>query len=208
MDDVELGKIVDILYLLYEGFFSNFIIPVFGGCKAVVDASKNGDDGDRDELIFDLIKGRIETELKRTNNLDSKAGSIVGFVSIVAGLLLGRGSLLLGGEINDLRFNLTDITSSLYFFGVALLLVSIGLSLFALRVRRWIAVPNVTTLIERYTELSYEEVLKRNAGEMAKSVRDSEKQNNTKARYLEYSWVLLILGLIITFISIIIFNYS
>jgi len=50
--------------------------------------------------------------------------------------------------------------------------------------------------------------LKRNAGEMAKSVRDSEKQNNTKARYLEYSWVLLILGLIITFISIIIFNYS
>jgi hypothetical protein len=174
----------------------------------VVDASKHDDDRDRDELIFDLIKRRVETELNRTNNLDSKAGSIVGFVSILAGLLLGGGSLLFGGQMNNLHFDLTDIKSNLYFFGVALLLLSIGLSLFALRVRKWIAVPNVTTLIERYTELSYEEVLKRNAGEMARSVTDSEKQNNAKGRYLEYSWTLLILGLIITFTSVILSSYT
>lgn len=169
---------------------------------------KQNNDKARDDLIFDLIKGRVETELKRTNNLDSKAGSLVGFVSILTGLLLGGGSVLLGGQVNNLRLDLADFKSDLYFFGVALLLVSIGLSLFALRVRRWIAVPNVTTLIEQYTELSYEEVLKRNAGEMAKSVTDSEKQNNAKASFLEYSWALLISGLIITFISIILFNYT
>ena len=169
-------------------------------------ANKHGNDKDRDELIFDLIKGRVESELSRTNNLDGKAGGIVGFVSILAGLLLGEGSLLPGGEINYLSLDLTDIKSVLYFFGVALLLVSIGMSLFALRVRKWITVPNVKTLIERYTELSYEEVLKRNAGEMAKSVTDSEKQNNTKGRYIEYSWALLILGLIMTFASVILFN--
>jgi hypothetical protein len=174
----------------------------------VADANKHVSDRDRDELIFDLIKRRVETELSRTNNLDSKAGSIVGFVSILAGLLLGGGSLVSGGDINNSNLDFTDIKSVLYFFGVALLLVSIGLSLFALRVRKWIAVPNVTTLIERYTELSYEEVLKRNAGEMAKSVTDSEKQNNVKGRYLEYSWMLLIVGLIITFASVILFNYS
>ena len=174
----------------------------------MVDASKHDDDRDRDELIFDLIKRRTETELSRTNNLDSKAATLVGFVSILTGLLLGGGSVLLGGEVNNLRLDLTDIKSDLYFFGVALLLISIGLSLFALRVRKWIAVPNVATLIERYTELSYEEVLKRNAGEMAKSVTDSEKQNNAKARFLEYSWALLISGLIITFTSIILFNYT
>lgn len=131
---------------------------------------------------------------------------MVGFVSILTGLLLGSGSILLGGEINKIHLDLKDFDSVLYFFGIGLLLISIGLSLFALRVRKWIVVPNVTTLIEHYTDLSYNEVLRRNAGEMAKSVTDTEKQNNTKAKLIELSWMFLISGLVITFISNIISN--
>jgi hypothetical protein len=172
----------------------------------VVNGDNTNHEKERDELIFELIKRRVDSEVNRTNNLDSKAGSMVGFVSILTGLLLGSGSILLGGEINKVHLDLKDFDSVLYFLAIGLLLISIGLSLFALRVRRWIIVPDVTTLIERYTELSYDEVLKRNAGEMAKSVADSEKQNNTKAKLIEWSWLLLISGLVIMFISIILSN--
>ena len=48
----------------------------------------------RDDLIFDLIKRRFDSETDRLNNLDSKASSLVGFVSIVVSLVLGGGSLL------------------------------------------------------------------------------------------------------------------
>ena len=50
----------------------------------------------RDELIFDLIKRRFDGEIDRANKLDSKAGSMVGFVSVVVGLTLGGGSALSG----------------------------------------------------------------------------------------------------------------
>jgi|SoiMethySBSTD1v2_1073268.scaffolds.fasta_scaffold2381454_1 hypothetical protein len=53
----------------------------------------------RDELIFDLIKRRFDGEIDRANKLDSKAGSMVGFVSVVVGLTLGGGSALSGGEL-------------------------------------------------------------------------------------------------------------
>jgi hypothetical protein len=43
----------------------------------------------RDDLIFDLIKRRFDAERDTSNNLDSKASSLIGFVSIVVGLVLG-----------------------------------------------------------------------------------------------------------------------
>lgn len=40
-----------------------------------------------DDLIFELIKKRLDSEGERTTSLDSNAGNFVGFVSV--GLLLG-----------------------------------------------------------------------------------------------------------------------
>ena len=44
------------------------------------------------KLIFDLIKRRFGGEIYRANELDSKAGNMAGFVSVVIGLLLGGNS--------------------------------------------------------------------------------------------------------------------
>jgi hypothetical protein len=56
--------------------------------------------------------------------------------------------------------------------------------------------------------LPYSEVLQRNAGEMAKAVSTAEKQNNSKAKLIEWSWYLLIAGLTILFASVLVLNVS
>ncbi len=49
-------------------------------------------DPQRDVLIFELIKRRLDNEWRRINDLDSKANNLVGFVSVVISLLLGAGN--------------------------------------------------------------------------------------------------------------------
>lgn len=142
----------------------------------------NNEDSDRkrDDLIFELIKRRFDNEGERTNSLDGKAGNFVGFVSVVVGLLLGGGSLLLGGNIFGFSAILSNhILALLYFLGIGSLLASIVSSLFALRIRKWIMVPHVKTLISDYVMLPYSEVLQRNAGEMAKAVLKSAFVNTS-----------------------------
>lgn len=164
----------------------------------------------RDNLIFDLIKRRFDAEGERTSSLDGKAGNLVGYVSVVVGLLLGGGGLFSGGAIfkSSLLVSSSHGNSLIYFIGVALLLGSIGLSLTALKVRRWITVPNVQTLISDYITLPYSEVLQRNAVEMANAVSNAEKQNNSKGKLIEWSWYLLISGLSIVFAAVLILSIS
>lgn len=97
--------------------------------------------------------------------------------------------------------------SLIYLIGIGVLLTSILFSLWAFKVRKWIMVPQVQTLIAKYTKIKYEEVLQRNGGEMAKAVRISEKNNHEKAKFLILSWYALISGLSILFTFIIVFFF-
>jgi hypothetical protein len=44
---------------------------------------------DRDDLIFELMRKRYDYVLQNINALDTKAASLIGFVSIVVGLMVG-----------------------------------------------------------------------------------------------------------------------
>ncbi len=156
-------------------------------------------DAERDKLIFDLVTRRLDSEWQRINDLDTKATNLIGFISVVVGLLLGAGTF----KLSTLSQN-TPL-SVVYFIGVGLLLVSIGLALGGFKVRKWHDVPNTRYLIDNYTSLPYDEVLKRNAGEMANVVTEMEITNNKKARLINTSWYLLISGLSVVFIFIILF---
>jgi hypothetical protein len=143
----------------------------------------------RDLLIYELIKRRLENERQRINDLDAKANNLVGFVSVVISILLGSALF----ELRSLSSNLA--VSILFFVGMGGLLLSIVLALAGFRIRRWRDVPEVQYLIEKYTTLPHEEVLKRNAGEMANAVKHAEVQNNRKAQLISWSWYFLIVGL-------------
>lgn len=154
----------------------------------------------RDEFIFELIRTRMDNEFERSDNLDNKANNIIGFTSLIVGILVGIGTL--DTFKTELHY------SFIYLIGIGILLTSILFSLWAFKIRKWIMVPQVQTLLAKYTNVEYEEVLRRNAGEMAKAVMISEKNNYKKAKFLTLSWYFLISGLSILFIFIIVFFFT
>jgi hypothetical protein len=147
------------------------------------------DDQKRYELILDLVKRRYDSELARTKDLDSKAGSLIGFVSVVVGLLVGLGTIDLLSKLVKLEYSIP------YFLGIGILLLSIVISLFSIKVRKWPFVPSVVPLTNKYFSIPYKLAIKRIAKTMAWAVTVMELKNNGKARLINWSWYLLILGL-------------
>jgi hypothetical protein len=162
-----------------------------------LDVTNIEDDLKRDMLLFDLIKRRYDSVWDRITNLDSKANNLMGFVSVVIGLLLGPITLSLSKLLSYL------LLSVLYFSGIGLLLISIGIALYALKIKRWDAVPDVQTLLDKYTSTSYYEALIANRDTMADAVLKMEKQTNSKAKFIGLSWYLLIAGLVGIFMFIV-----
>ena len=115
--------------------------------------------------------------------------------------MLGTGSLLTGAQAIKHPIQLSSPALIIYFIGITILLISIGFALAALKVRKWAITPDVEVLIKKYTVLPYSEVLKRNAGEMAKVVDDTKTLNNNKAKLIDISWYFLISGLLMVLIS-------
>ncbi len=163
-------------------------------CQDKVEAAKEK----RDELIFDLIKRRYDSELQRANSIDSKGGNLIGFVSVVVGLLIGLGGFQTLNQLKEPEY------WAIYFGGIVLLLLSIVFCLYAVKVRKWTFVPNAKYLWDKYTEEPYRKVIRRNAAEMASAVEEMEEANNDKAEWVDISWFLLIVGLTIVFIFLVV----
>lgn len=155
------------------------------------------DEKERDEFIFDQIQKRFEREWQRLRDLDNKASSIIGFVSVATGVLLGTGML---GIIN---FDTVLLQAKAFFvFGTGLLILSIVLGLLGFKVRAWHDVPDVSHLIDEYKNKPYGKVLRRTAGEMKKVVLEMEIKLNQKARFIEASWYSLVVGIIFVFVFV------
>jgi hypothetical protein len=159
-------------------------------------------DKTKDEFIFNLVKARFDGEITRWDSLDSKAGSMIGFVSIVTSLTVAAGSFNLQNILNNISVLIE------FFAGIVLLLISIVFSLLCFRVRQATIVPAVATLVSEYPRLSYKEALRRNSGQMSKSVTDLENINNNKAKWITYSWTMFVIAFGYFFIVLILFTLS
>jgi hypothetical protein len=148
----------------------------------VVDSDANR----RDDLIFELIRDRVKGEWDRSMAVDGKAGNLIGFTSVVIGLLLSAVSL------NVTILSQSSILSAIYFTGVGILLLSIFFSLMVIKIRAWTLVPDVKRLLDYYVSRSYQELLQSNAATMADAIKISERNNTSKARYTQYSWYFLL----------------
>jgi hypothetical protein len=159
-------------------------------------------DKTKDEFIFNLIKARFDGEIARWDSLDSKAGSMIGFVSIVTSLTVAAGSFNLQNILNNVAVLIE------FFGGIILLLTSIVFSLLCFRVRQATIVPSVATLVSEYPKLSYKEALRRNSGQMSKSVTDLENLNDNKAKWISYSWTMFVIAFGYFFIVLVLFTLS
>jgi hypothetical protein len=158
----------------------------------------------RDELIFDLVKRRYDGELERWDGLDTKAGSLIGFFSIVTSLTLAAGSFNLQGVLDD-QYILAG-----FFIGVGLLIISIAFSLICFRIRETIFIPDTNSLVSKYAmgSVSYRETLRVTCGEMSDAVIRLENVNNDKAKWIRYSWSLFVISLGYMFILFVLFTLT
>lgn len=221
--------IIIFVYLILSLFFG-FVVPylskfrkaaenITDGVKSTLNSASGAKSGsgilkeyinkeslikERDELIFDLVKGRYEGEIQRWDGLDSKAGSLIGFFSIVTSLTLAAGSFNLQGVLGD-----RDILVA-FFLGIGLLLTSIVFSLVCFRIRETTFVPNTEYLFHKYGKglVTYRHTLRKTCGEMSKAVVDFELTNNDKANWIGRSWTLFVISLGYLFILFILFTLT
>jgi hypothetical protein len=147
---------------------------------------------DRDDLIFELIKRRYDSVSQNVSTLDTKAAQLIGFVSVVVGLVVGGGAFPVSKIVTSYTLYIP------YFASLALLLTSISFGLKAFREKRgFLTAPDVQVLLKKYTEpnVLYSDVLQTSGLAMVDAIVNNERSNRQKARDINWSWIFLLGGL-------------
>jgi len=151
----------------------------------------------RDQLIYELINDRFRLEWQRTNDLDGKASSIIGFVGIIITLQAGLGSFLLKEIPKTFEFYI--LFSALFLSGIIFLICSILCGLKACYIRKWRVVPDPEYLIEKFAkeDRSRIDILRIVSQEISDTVKKNETTNDDKARFIRYGFMFLVLGIVV-----------
>jgi hypothetical protein len=165
-------------------------------------ASEQDEDTRKDELIFELGKRRYDHELQRTKDLDDKAAGLIGYVTIVTGLLVGLGTFGILEKLSKPEYYIP------YFGGIGLLLFSIISSLMSIRLTKWDVVPKFEDLqsVINNQDYKYRTIMRRIFLAMSDAVNNNRKNNNEKVKWTKISWFCLIGGLVLVLVYVIIFT--
>jgi len=164
---------------------------------------KAGETEKRDEFIYELIADRFRLEWQRTNNLDGKASSVIGFVGIILSLEAGLGGFLLK-EISKTS-ECYVLLCFLFLLGLVFLMYSILCGLKAYGVKTWSVVPDPDYLIEEYAknkDRSRTEILKKVSREISESAKENSVTNEEKAKFIKYAFTFFVLGIGMTILFI------
>ena len=166
--------------------------------------TSENDDKDKHELILNLIERRYDYELQRTTDFDSKASGLIGYVTIVTGLLVGLGTFDILDKLSKVEFFVP------YFSGIGLLLFSIVSSLMAIRIKKYTVVAEFGPLREVLGDpaFEYRSVIRRVFISFGNAIANNSVQNDDKARWIQRSWFSLIMGLILVLTYVMIFLYE
>ena len=155
----------------------------------------------RDQLIYELIADRFRLEWQRTNDLDGKASSVIGFVGIILSLEAGLGGFLLK-EISRTS-ECYALLCFLFLLGIIFLMCSILCGLKVYYVKVWKVVPDPEHLIEEYAkkeDRSRIDILRIVSKEIADSIKHNEETNNEKVKFIKCSFIFLVSGIGMTII--------
>lgn len=141
------------------------------------------------ELVYNEVKDALNTQLQSLNELNTKASVISGFVGVIIGISLNLYSY-----------------SNLYLFNscMTLFLTSIFFTLSAYKVKRYRRDPEPETLTIKYLRDDCKTVKKQLIDNFIQSFKDNEIKIDEKVKYINYSLILLFIGLIILTLSIIV----
>ena len=140
------------------------------------------------ELVYNEVKDALNTQLQSLDGLNTKASVIIGFVGVIIGISL----------------NLYSYSNS-YLFGLSmtLFLISIFFTLYAYKVESWRSDPEPRSLTKKYVKMCDKTVKKQLIDNFILSFEDNKIKIEKKVSYINYSLILLFIGLIILTLSII-----
>ena len=141
------------------------------------------------ELVYNEVKDALNTQLQSLDGLNTKASVIIGFVGVIIGISL----------------NLYSYSNS-YLFGssMTLFLTSIFFTLYAYKVESWRSDPGPRTLTEKYMREGDKKVKKQLIDNFIQSFEDNKIKIEKKVSYINYSLIILFIGLIVLTLSIIV----
>jgi hypothetical protein len=154
-------------------------------------SNDNADRYKKEEVLLDLVKRLYDAEWQRTKDLDSKAGSLIGYVTIVTGLIIGLGTFSILDKLSLPVFYVP------YFIGISALLLSIVISLFAIKVTTWEFSPRIEDLEEYYKDPKrvYKSVIVTVLFHISQAVKINFNINQSKATRISLSWICLVIGI-------------
>ena len=141
------------------------------------------------ELIYNEVKDALNTQFQSVEGLNTKASIIIGFVGVIIGI-----SLNLYSDENPPLF----IESMLLFLGAAFL------SFFAYKVEGYRRDPEPRALTVNYLRKDDKKVKKQLIDNFIRSYEDNKKRIEKKVKYINYSIILLFIGLILLTFSVIV----
>ena len=141
------------------------------------------------ELIYNEVKDRLNTQFQSLDGLNTKASVIIGFVGVIIGI-----SLQLYSQSNS------------YLFGscMTLFLISIFFSFSAYKIKSYRRDPEPRDLTEKYLREDDKEVKKQLIDNFIESFEENKNKIEEKGKYINYSLILLFVGLIVLILSVIV----
>jgi len=160
---------------------------------------------ERDRLLFDLLSNRNTAEFERSNILDSKASSMIGFAGIIIGLLATLISFIFDQlSLNSKLFAYYSSYRVILLAGIIVLALSIISSLFAYFVKPYEIVPENNHLIEEYAKKDRDicTILRITAQGISDAINKNKVIDDEKAKWVKYSLILfgIGMGLVVLFV--------
>lgn len=147
------------------------------------------------DSLFDLTIKRYDLEVERRHHLDNKAISQIGFSGVIIAIL--------GFVFGSLEFQ--EIITNGYLWTLALgmgfLLISIGFGMIGIIAKKNLAVFLPEKFFDKFKTLEEAEQREKILLAYFDMIADLELVNNSKAWLLNISSIVMITGLVISFIS-------
>ena len=141
------------------------------------------------DLVYNEVKDALNMQFQSMDGLNTKASVIIGFVGVIIGI-----SLQLYSQSNS------------YLFGscMTLFMISIFFSFSAYKIKSYRRDPEPRELTEKYLREDDKEVKKQLIDNFIASFEENKNKIEEKVKYINYSLILLFVGLIVLISSIIV----
>lgn len=164
------------------------------------------DQGNNVELCFEIIKDAYYFTFKNRDNLDEKASKIIVFSGIIVSLYSGLGGIILRSisKTEAIYLNKYYFLFSMLALGLFALIISILLALRAYKPESWQVVPSTELFLEKYAKQNKtkDEILGPLTSTMVDTIKNNQEKIKNKVKYINYSFIALIFGIVISVIFI------